>query len=270
MNKKDIMSNPAPTAVFGDLYSHLYDTIYEQKDYEGECDTIEEVFRSLGVIDVRTVLDLGCGTGSHTVALAMRGYQVTGIDSSSQMLAIASSKARTVLASSCPVPSFLQRDVRGFDLHTSFDAAIMMFAVLGYQNSNDDVFQTLRAIKKHLKRSGLLIFDVWYGPAVLTIKPSDRVLDIRTEEVRTIRTASTVVDVLNQAATVKYRVLKIEGSTVYETEEHHRVRFFFPQEIRFMLSQAGLETVALFPFGASLDTSPKESDWNVVCVARAL
>ena len=56
-----------------------------------------------------------------------------------------------------------------------FDAALMMFAVLGYQVENDDVLAALRTARRHLEPGGLFIFDVWYGPAVLHQRPSERV-----------------------------------------------------------------------------------------------
>ena len=140
--------------VFGKEYADQYDTFYHDKDYEAECDLIEEVFRRYADKPVKSILDLGCGTGSHAISLARRGYQVTGVDCSPEMITQAKAKLQ-----SQPLPpqfqsQFLEGDVRSLDLDRQFDAVIMMFAVLGYQLTNDDVSNTLRTVCHHLKRGG--------------------------------------------------------------------------------------------------------------------
>src|SRR5207249_11212331 len=64
-----------------------YDLIYHALvNYEGDVDFLEEVFRRY-TVKPGTILDLGCGTGNHSVPLARRGYRVTGIDRSASMIA---------------------------------------------------------------------------------------------------------------------------------------------------------------------------------------
>ena len=62
------------TESFGPEYADAYDALYADKDYDAECDLLERIFRRVGR-PVRTVLDLGCGTGAHAVRLAQRGYE---------------------------------------------------------------------------------------------------------------------------------------------------------------------------------------------------
>jgi len=78
--------------VFGQVYADQYDLLYSDKNYEAECDLIEEVFRRYAKSSVETILDLGCGTGGHAFPLARRGYRVTGVDRSAEMLAHAREK----------------------------------------------------------------------------------------------------------------------------------------------------------------------------------
>ena len=65
--------------IFGD-YANFYDNLYKDKDYKKECDYLEKIFNKYSPKKVKTILDLGCGTGSHDLILAKRGYQVTGLD----------------------------------------------------------------------------------------------------------------------------------------------------------------------------------------------
>src|SRR5262249_47425100 len=161
------------SAVFGSVYADAYDTLYQDKDYAAECALIERVFREHGRGPVRSVLDLGCGTGNHVLLMVQRGYDVVGVDRSEGMLARARAKADKTLPSRRV--EFRQGDVRNVELGRQFDAAVMMFAVLGYQPTNADVRAALRTAHRHLRPGGLFVFDVWYGPAVLRERPSQRV-----------------------------------------------------------------------------------------------
>lgn len=68
--------------VFG-KYARFYDTLYQDKNYKKECNFLEAIFRKYSRREIRTIFDLGCGTASHDILLAKRGYNITGIDVSS-------------------------------------------------------------------------------------------------------------------------------------------------------------------------------------------
>jgi SAM-dependent methyltransferase len=262
--------------VFGPVYADQYDLLYSDKNYEAECDLIEEIFRRYGSGPIRTVLDLGCGTGNHALPLASRGYRVTGVDLSPDMLAQAQKKAATNLPSAmrhapsviCDQPTFLQGDVRTLALGQTFDAVLMMFAVLGYQLTNEDALAALRAVYRHLRPGGLFVCDFWYGPAVLAIRPGDRVKVIPLNEGKLIRTASTRLDIPRHLCEIHYHLWHLDGDRVLsETEERHRMRFFFPLELELALGQAGLALQRLTAF-PDLDRPADEATWNALAVAQ--
>ena len=249
------------------VYSENYDLLYEDKDYEAECDLIEETFRRHGDGQVSTILDLGCGTGNHTMPLAHRGYKVTGVDRSSDMVKCAEAKVQAQLAELKKAPQFIKGDVRCLELDQSFDAVIMMFAVLGYQLTNPDLISTLGTVRKHLKPGGLFIFDVWYGPAVLAIRPGDKIQEISTTDGKIIRMASGTLDVCRHLCEVNYRLLKISGDRVEnDSTERHTMRYFFPMELDMMLSfnKLKLQSLTAFP---DPEKPADETTWNVLGVA---
>src|SRR4030095_10124387 len=90
--------------------------------------------------------------------------------------------------------TFYQADIQSVDLGRQFDAALLMFAVLGYQLENADVMAALRSARRHLRSGGLLLFDVWYGPAVLFQRPSERVKIIPTLTGKISRESSSEID----------------------------------------------------------------------------
>jgi SAM-dependent methyltransferase len=248
--------------VFGAEYAASYDELYGDKDYQAECELIDGVFKRYAHGSIASVLDLGCGTGRHAVPLAQRGYAVLGVDRSAEML-------RRAAARESPA-RFKVGDLRNLALRETFDAALMMFAVLGYQVTNADARSALETARRHLRPEGLLFCDLWYGPAVLAQRPSERVKVIDTGRGQVIRVAGGGLDTRANACTVSYRVWRIEGGRLEsEVREEHRVRYFFAPELELLLSCAGLELLRLGAF-PNFDEAPSESTWNVAFVARAI
>lgn len=256
------------SSTFGSAYSDAYDLLYSDKDYKAECDLIENLFHRYSKVPVSTVLDLGCGTGNHAFAMSSRGYDVLGIDRSEGMLAVARHRSRS--NNDHGKVRFQSADIRTASPGQDFDAALIMFAVLGYQVENDDVLSTLKAARRSLKPGGLLIFDVWYGPAVLQQRPSDRVKVIPTQGGKILRVASGELDILHHICDVRFRLWRLaEGQVVTEIEETHRMRYFFPLELSFFLSSSGFHLIRLGAF-PDFDKEPDESTWSAMAVAQAV
>jgi len=259
------------SGVFGNAYAAVYDALYGDKDYAGECTLIERLFAMFARGPIASVLDLGCGTGGHALPLAARGLRVTGVDRSPAMLGRAREKAAAWSAGAGgTAPDFVEGDVRALRLDGVFDAAIMMFAVLGYQHGNDDLLATLASVRRHLPPSGLFLFDVWYGPAVLGRRPGERVRTITRAGERILRTARPDLDIRAQVCRVHFHVLRIAGDRIVgEDREVHAMRFFFDRELDLALAAGGfrLEALRAFP---DIERDPDETTWSVVGVARAV
>lgn len=253
--------------VFNSLYAEHYDEFYAEKSYKSECDLIQAAIARYSDQQPRTLLDVGCGTGSHAIDLATRGYALTGVDLSPAMIELAQSKSVQLPNDQKPV--WLCGDAKTFEAGVTFDAAIMMFAVIGYLTTNEDVIAALRNIRRHLNAGALFVSDFWYGPSVLTDRPTDRLRVIKTPTGQVIRATNTDLDIVNHTADVSFRLWSIENEKVVsETTELHRLRYFFPQEYALMLSQAGFEMLNISAF-PSLDQPLTDKAWNAFVVARA-
>jgi SAM-dependent methyltransferase len=245
-------------------YARYYDALYGDKDYPGECDYLERVFRAFSRRRVNKILDLGCGTGHHALLLAERGYKVLGVDVSPQMLALARERAGGRSAG----VRFRRGDIRKIRLRESFDAVISMFAVMGYQTEDEDVRRALKTAARHLPAGGLFVFDVWFGPAVLQHPPGPRKKTVATAEGRLVRSTDCTLDLLRQVVEVRFRTELHRGKEVTErVEEIHPMRFFFPREIALLLDSAGLALRLLAPF-MRLKGRPGRKAWNVTVVAE--
>ena len=72
-------------------YSRYYNLLYKDKDYKGEAGFIHDLIQKYSP-GAKSILDLGCGTGRHDLLLAEKGYAITGVDMSEEMLLIARSQ----------------------------------------------------------------------------------------------------------------------------------------------------------------------------------
>jgi SAM-dependent methyltransferase len=253
--------------VFASLYAGQYDQLYADKDYGAECSLIEAAFERFGSARPESVLDVGCGTGGHAIELAHRGYAMTGVDLSEHMLEHA--RARAAALPAPQRPHWLCGNAIDFSTGRVFDAATMMFAVIGYLTTNDAVLAGLRNIRSQLKPGALFVCDFWYGPSVLSVRPADRVRVLHSARGQVIRKASTTLDVVRHTADVNFRLWTLEQDRlVGEAEETHRLRYFFPQEFALFLQQAGFSQCNLTAF-PSLDEPLTDQSWNALVVARA-
>jgi hypothetical protein len=78
---------PRPFAPFGEFEAELYDEIYAAKEYRREVEHVCELLDREAGTPLRSILELGCGTGGHTVPFCLKGIDVTGVDAGSALTA---------------------------------------------------------------------------------------------------------------------------------------------------------------------------------------
>ena len=137
------------------ILASYYDRIMEDIDYEAWCDFYEACFSENGITP-KKILDLACGTGSITVPLAKRGYALTGIDLSAEMLALAQEKcdeAKVRIRLS-------EQNIALFQAGSGFDAIICSFDGVNYLTSPRNVASCFACVSETLSDDGVFIFDV--------------------------------------------------------------------------------------------------------------
>jgi SAM-dependent methyltransferase len=159
---------------------------------------------------------------------------------------------------------FERGDIASADLGRTFDAAVLLFAVLGYQTETHDVISTLANARRHLAPGGLLALDVWYGPGVLAERPSERVKVVERIERRSTGT----LDSRRHLCVVDFAVRRLDDASAEPTTESHPMRFFFPLELEHYLEHAGFELVRLGGF-PEFEREPDDTTWTVMALARA-
>ena len=133
--------------------ARCYDRLMEF-DYAALCDYYESVFAEFGV-KPNTLLDLACGTGSVSAELFRRGYDVTSVDASTDMLMQASAKLGSI-----PNALLLCQDMRKLDLNDTVDSAVCALDSINHLPDRKSLLQTFERVRLFLNPGGLFIFDV--------------------------------------------------------------------------------------------------------------
>ncbi len=133
-----------------------YDELTRDVPYGEFADFYELIFKKYGV-SPSLCLDLACGTGTLTLELARRGYEMIGVDGSEDMLASAQEKLADCGAVVPPI--FLCQTMEGLDLYGTVSAAVCSLDGINYLPTGhlDPVFERLRLF---VEPGGVLIFDV--------------------------------------------------------------------------------------------------------------
>lgn len=248
-------------------YAKYYDLLYRDKDYSSEADYVAEKLRRFGT-EVRSILEIGCGTGAHAALLAERGFTIHGVDISEGMLTAAEKRRASVDAGIAMALSFSIGDARSVRLERKFDAVISLFHVFSYQTSNEDLRSAFATAKAHLRPGGLLFFDCWYGPSVLTIGPSTTVKRLEDDNASVTRIAEPTIDVNANTVDVSYDVIVMEkqNGMVHRLSELHRMRYLFTPEIVELCAASGLEILGAWEWMG--DRPPNPSTWAACFAAR--
>ena len=133
-----------------------YDQLTADVDYPAWADYLERHF-ARSSIPVHTVLDLACGTGSLTAELARRGYDMTGVDRSAEMLAVAAEKCRDVPGEP---PLLLNQAMEELDLYDTVDACVCCLDSVNYVTRPAALRRAFARVRLFLSPGGLFVFDV--------------------------------------------------------------------------------------------------------------
>ena len=251
-----------------DAYARYYDLLYRDKDYAAEA---KYVVSQVGerMPQFKRILELGCGTGIHAEHLARMGYSVHGVDMSEAMIAHTEVRKVNLTPEVAARLSFGLGDVRTVRTSETYDAVISLFHVMSYQAENADQTAMFTTAREHLRPGGVFIFDVWYGPAVLTERPVVRVKELEDDEVKITRIARPTLHPNRNLVDVQYRIIVSEKTTGHctETEETHRMRYLFYPEIELLASQSGFSVIDAHEWMTG--RKPGFDTWGVCFICRA-
>jgi SAM-dependent methyltransferase len=239
----------------------LYEALYKYKDYRAEANLIDKAIKKYKPGST-SILDYGCGTGNHAAALLSKGYRVCGVDKNPYMLRKAKDKLKEKKA------DFYSTKERGVIKPGSIDVCVLLFDVLSYMNSNEELMDFLSYVKKILANGGLFIFDFWYGPGVINLRPVKRRKEYFLGDKKIVRITKPTHDLNKCMVKVEHEVNVFErNKIVKKIFDIHLMRYFFKNEIDLFLRQHGFK-ILKFGLWDNVDKLPSVNDWSALVIAK--
>lgn len=150
--------------------SPLYEKLYAYRNEEEAALLADLICRTIPAGDYPDVLDLGCGRGRHSLTLAERGYNVTGIDLSEQAIAKAKRLARNRNLNNV---TFHVQDMR-HPLDHTFDGVLNLFTTFGYFLDDEENSTVFRGVNSMLRSGGIFFMDFLNAEMVRkSLQPED-------------------------------------------------------------------------------------------------
>lgn len=136
-------------------FAYLYDELMQDAPYDEWVRFVKEKLVQHKV-NGKSLLDLACGTGELSVRFAKEGFNVTGVDLSSDMLSVAQAKSQEEGLSL----SFFEQNMTQLEGHGTYDIIGIFCDSLNYLQTEEDVIHTFSNVFQHLQMDGIFIFDV--------------------------------------------------------------------------------------------------------------
>jgi len=244
------------------LYSQYYDLLYKDKDYLAETEYLLDLINQYSP-QSKNLIELGSGTGKHANLLAVKGYQVLGIERSAEMVEIANRNKKDGV-------NFQIADITDFKTNESFDVALSLFHVISYLTSNESLIKTFENVQSCLNREGIFIFDVWHSAAVNFQAPEKRTKILHGENLEVTRNATPIIYSELNVVEVNYdiAVKNLKDGSTHSFEEQHPMRHFSRPEIELLAYATGFEVIHNEEFLSK--ATPSIETWGVCYILKKL
>jgi ubiquinone/menaquinone biosynthesis C-methylase UbiE len=216
------------------FWREMYPYMFDENRFAQAVEQVRKIMKLTG-IRRGAVLDLCCGPGRHSVALAKRGFQVTGVDRTRFLL----NKARRHAKSSRTRVEFIHSDMRDFVRPDTYKLALSMWTSFGYFDDKDEDRLVLRNIFTSLKPGGACLIDVFgkeriaktFQPIHSTLHPDGTLL-------------TEVHEIFDDWTRIRNEWILIKGNRAKRFKFHHTL--YSGQELKSLMLGAGFAEVKLF------------------------
>ena len=243
-----------------DAYKNLaasYDRLTNDVDYEATVAFYEEILRREGLAP-RTVVDLACGTGSVTEILARKGYRVTGVDMSEEMLTEAAMKTMDMEQP----PMYSCQLLQELRLPRGVDMAVCALDSLDYILDPADCKEAIRRAYKALNPGGIFIFDV-NTPEKLRAMDDQVFLD-EDDDVYCVWRGE--FDEETNICSYGMDLFQREGNMWRRSFEEHREYAYSQEQLTEFLKDAGFTHIKVY--ADRLFEAPREGEQRIYFKAR--
>ncbi|MFC1944636.1 class I SAM-dependent methyltransferase [Chloroflexota bacterium] len=216
-------------------YGQKYDSESFTQGTIGECDFIEQ---EIHFNKSTRILDIGCGTGRHSIELSKRGYNITGIDLSDSQLTRAREKAEKQGLKI----DFLKHDARDLPFENEYDLTIMLCeGAFPLMETDEMNYQILKNATKVLKEHGKLILTTLNGLFRLYHSVEEFCASTTDEVNATYRSNTFYLMTFRD-----YNITEVEDDDGNKKELESNERYYIPTEITWLLKTLGYKKIEIF------------------------
>lgn len=133
-------------------FADVYDTLTSNIDYKELAGYYDRIITSHGG-KKGILLDLACGTGSMSMQLSALGYDVIGVDLSTEMLSVAKEKPHKNI-------EYLCQDMCELDMYGTIDVTVCVLDSINHLDSKEDILRCFKSVSLFCDPKGLFVFDI--------------------------------------------------------------------------------------------------------------
>ncbi|MBQ8004736.1 MAG: class I SAM-dependent methyltransferase [Clostridia bacterium] len=256
-----------------EVIAQVYDRLNADIDYKKWADFAEQIFERYLKERPEIVLDLACGTGSMTAELALRGYDMIGVDGSEQMLSVATERAYVNFGEEdeyrLPILYLLQ-DMRSFELYGTVGAVLCCLDSINYLVEDGDLEKCFATVHNYLDPDGVFIFDV-NTPYKFKNVYGDNAY-ILEEEIDEAAVYCGWQNSYNEKSCLCDFYLTLfsenEDGSYTRAEEHQRERKYELCEIKNTLQKCGFEWLGAFSDYNFKEAGQNDERWYIIARAK--
>lgn len=219
----------------------FYDLMRQYRDYDSECKFADAIIQRR-YPNANNILDIFCGTGEHAIKMAQRGYIVTGIDSSQDMINLAEGKTNRAGVS----VNYQCNDIKDFKPTDKYDAAYCLGYTFLYMLTHTDVLDFFKIVHDVLASEGVFLVDFINGWSLTKGLDRDKYF-YQSERVKIFQFEQPTLNKKERVLHIEYCYLidYKDGrvKTIFAEEE---LRIFFDDEVQTLMDISDFKNITSF------------------------
>lgn len=240
------------------IFASVLNKLNQKRDWELAIPILEPIFLQY-IPDKAQILDLCCGSGQLANQLLKKGYQVTGLDISENLLIYARQNA--------PGGKFIQEDVRLFASPPNFHGIISIGVSLNHVMNIEDLEKVFHNVYGALFDNGIFLFDSrgeeWVESWETSI--NDATITAGYVEDDEIHTHRQIYEPENKVGRNFYTILQLIDGTWQRTDTSIDYKIYSTEEIISALEKAGFTEITTYDEGRDLGLDGETGKTCFVC-----
>ncbi len=230
-----------------------YLNVYRHRNNDDARKLVDLILNNIEIYREDKVLDMACGSGRHSILFAEKGFRVTAVDLSRNLLNVAKEAARKENLNI----DFIRSDLREFSICSDFRLVNNLFTSFGYFEDDCDNFRIFEVAYNHLLEKGYFVLDYFNSRYIEKNLVKESVEDFGNEKIIQRRS-------IQGTRVNKQIIIKFNGS---QKNYHESVRMYSKGELFSVLESTGFKIVKYFGDSRGnsfdLETSPR-----IIIIAR--